>query len=421
MPFVGGFHAIRHTLGQPNYGVYVAGNAVSLIGLWMHRIGVGWLTWELTGSGAALGLVAFADLFPSVFIGPFAGALADRVSRLRVIAVAQSVAAVQAVALCALVALQVITVEWLIALTLANGIALGFNQPSRLALVSSLVPRDQLATAVAINSTVFNLARFIGPALAGGLILSAGVSWVFAANALSYVAFLMALSRIRLDPAEEARPARPGVSLIADVGEGIKYTVNHPGIGPVLLLLVATAVGVRPFVELLPGFAADVFHRGADALAMLSATVGLGAIASGVWLAQRGPRAGLTQLVLGSTLSVALAMIGFVATDHFGFALFSVAVAGSALVVGGVGGQTLLQLTVEPAMRGRVLSLYGIIFRGGPAAGALLMGTASEWVGLRWPLAFGAGLAIAAWAWAWRRRARIAAVLETDEGPRPPA
>ena len=400
------FAGIARALGNRNYGFYAAGNSVSLIGTWVQRIAVGWLAWELTGSGAWLGAVAFADLFPAVFVGPIGGAVADRVSRLRIIAIAQALAMLQAVALLWMTWTEAASIELLFALVLANGVVMGFNQPSRLALVPSLVPRRDLATAVAINAIIFNLARFIGPAVAGLLIVWWGVAAAFAANALSFVAFFLAISRIRME-GDGIAPGRGGRrSLLADVGDGIRYTFRHPGIGPMLFLLAVLSLCVRPFVELMPGFADAVFHRGAEALAILSSTIGVGAVLSGLWLAQRGSGPGLARLTLLSAGAVALAVLGFAATDVFWLALVAVAAAGLAMVLSGVGAQTLIQLTVEPEMRGRVMSLYGIVFRGGPAAGALIIGALSEFLGLRWPLAGGEVLALAVWAWIWLRRRR---------------
>ena len=279
-----GLGNIPRTLAHRNFGVYVAGNSVSLIGTWMQRIGVGWLAWELSHSGAVLGLVAFADLFPGVLIGPFGGALADRVDRLRVIKVAQSLIMLQALTLFALTASGAITVPLLLALVLFQGAVIGFNQPARLALIPSLVPRADLATAVAINSIVFNTARFIGPALAGIAIVALDVSAVFALNACSFLAFLFALSRLRLEPTAAAKARR---SMLGAVADGLRYALHHPGIGPILMLQAGLALCARPFVELLPGFAAEVFGRGAPGLAILSSTIGIGAIMGGLWLAQR--------------------------------------------------------------------------------------------------------------------------------------
>ena len=406
-----GFGGIRETLRHRNFRIYISGSAVSLVGTWMQRTAVGWLTWELTQSGFWLGVVACADLLPAVVIGPLGGVLADRFDRLRIMMAAQTVALLQAGTLFALTAGGAIGVELLALLVLVHGIAMGFNQPSRLAMMPSLVPVEALSTGIAINSVAFNLARFLGPALAGLLIVTLGVSGAFAANALSFLVFLIALSRLRLGCSGGSARPPGGTSVLAELRDGIGYALGHPGIGPMLFLLAVVSLGVRPFVELMPGFAAEVFSGGADTLALLSATVGLGAVASGLWIARRGPRR-LTRLVLINTLVASLAILGFVATDLLWIALVSVALAGMALVASAVAMQTLMQLTVDGARRGRVLSLYGIIFIGGPAAGALIMGALSEVLGLRLPLAVGTLLALMIWLRIWQRRRAIAAALE---------
>ncbi len=406
-----GFATIYAALRHRNFRIYISGNAISLIGTWTQRTAVGWLTWDLTQSGFWLGLIACADLLPAVFIGPLGGVLADRLDRLRIIMAAQTVALLQAVTLFVLTAGGVIGVETLALLVLVHGVAMGFNQPSRLALMPSLVPRPALSTGIAINSVVFNLARFIGPAMAGLLIVSIGVAGAFAANALSFLIFLVALSRLRLPNTPRAPRGARGTSVLAEIRDGIGYALAHPGIGPMLFLLATVSLGVRPFIDLMPGFAAEVFRGGADILAMLSSTVGLGAIASGLWIARRGP-GNLTRMVLINTLLTSLAIIGFVATDILWLALISVALAGMALVACTVSMQTLMQLSVDGTRRGRVLSLYGIILIGGPAAGALIMGSLSELLGLRLPLAGGSLLALLAWLQIWQRRQAIAAALE---------
>jgi len=416
----GRFGGIARTLGHRNFGTYVAGNSVSLTGTWMQRIGVGWLAWDLTGSGAVLGMVAFCDLFPSVVIGPFGGALADRTSRLRVIMVAQTLIMLQAAALFALAVTGLITVELLLALVLFSGVVIGFNQPARLAFVPSLVPRRDLAPAVAINSIVFNAARFVGPALAGIVIVWAGVAYVFALNALSFTAFLFALSRLRLEPVAIA-PDRERGSMLRAIGEGLRYTAAHRGIGPLLLLHAVIAIGARPFVELLPGFADQVFARGAGGLAILSSTVGIGAIAGGLWLAQRRTQERLVDVALVNSALAVLAILAFALGHWFAFAVIAVALAGFGMVVGGVATQTVLQTAVDEAMRGRVLSLFGLIFRGGPALGALIMGAASELLGLQAPLAAGTLAAAAAWWWIRRRRGAIADALASPDAPPRPA
>jgi predicted MFS family arabinose efflux permease len=408
MSVLTGLGAIPRALAQRDFGIYVAGNSISLIGTWMQRIGVGWLAWKLSHSGAVLGLAAFADLFPTVLIGPFGGALADRLDRLRLIKLAQALGLIQASILFLLTMSGLITVPLLLVLVLVGGLAGGVEQPARLALVPSLVPRGYLATAVAINSIVFNSARFIGPAFAGLAIVWLGVATVFALNALSFAAFLLALARLRLAPL--GLPGRTG-SVLGAVGEGLRYTATHPGIGPILLVHAVLAAGARPFFELLPGFADEVFGRGASGLATLSSTVGIGAVVGGFWLAQRSDQTRLTQIVLVNSLLMAVAALGFALSSWFPAAIAWVALAGFAMVATGVATQTLMQIAVEDEMRGRVLSLFGLIFRGGPALGALVMGTASEAVGLQAPLAAGALFGIGACGLLWRQRQAIARAL----------
>lgn len=404
------FGHIAESLKQHNFRLYVTGNAVSLVGLWTQRIAVGWLAWDLTHSGAWLGAVALADFCPSLIIGPFAGVVADRVSRLKIMRVAQSLSMIQAATLAVLATGGWISIETLIALVLFNGAIVGVNQPARLALVSSLVPRAHLATAVAINSIVFNLARFIGPALAGVLILTLGVGAAFAANAASYLVFLIALARIRLDP--DSLPERgAGRSVVADVVEGLRYLASHAGIGPLLLLVTVNSVGVRCYVELLPGFAANVFSRGAGGLAVLGSAVGIGAVAGGLWLAQRGGRGGLARMAMIHSLLTALAILGFAATDWFAAGVVFAAISGLFMAISGVSAQSIIQLSVDSSVRGRVLSLYGIVVRAGPAIGAMLLGGASEFVGLRPPLIAGAVVCIAVWLLVSRHRARVEAAL----------
>jgi predicted MFS family arabinose efflux permease len=399
-------------LRNANFGLYSAGSAVSLIGMWMQRIAIGWLTWEMTRSGLWLGIVAFADFFPVLLIGPIAGAAADRWDRLRVVKTSQTISLGQAAALFALTASGHITIGLLVALTAFQGVVVAFNQPARLALVPSLVAEADLASAVAINSIVFNLARFIGPVLAGLAIVWSGVSAAFAANALSYVAFLVALARIRVAPTV-AEPAKQR-SFAADLREGIRYTATHPGIAALLVLLIALGVGGRPLSELLPGFAADVFHSGAGGLSILASSMGGGAILGGLWLGHRALSSGLTQIAVAGSVASALATLVAVATDEIWVAVPAVAVVGLSMSIAGIAIQTSIQLASDRAMRGRVMGLYGLIFRGAPAVGALSAGLVSAYFGLRPPVLCGALIVVAVCLWTYLGRERISAALEAQ-------
>jgi MFS family permease len=398
-----GLGNLARALKNPNFRIFTAGNAVSLVGTWMHRVVTGWLTWELTHSGFWLGLIAFADLFPTVVVGPFAGAYADRLDRLRVTQVSQFLAMLQAITLFLLTATGLITIWLLLFLTLFLGVVVAFNQPARLALVPALVSRNDLAAAVAVNSIVFNLARFLGPAAAGLAIATVGVPIAFAANALSYVAFMVSLSRIRLSP--EENPAAQHGGLLADLVAGLRYTSSHVGIAAVLVLMIAANLGSRPVVELLPGFAAEIFKGGPAELALLSSAIGAGAIIAGLWIGMLG--GGLTRIFLASTVVSALSAALFAVSTSLWLAVPSLAVTGFSMAAFGVSAQILIQTSVIPEMRGRVLSIYGLIFRGGPALGALIMGAASERVGLRLPVLIGGLFLLAVWLWAWIRRRQM--------------
>jgi MFS family permease len=398
-------------LRNANYGIYSLGNAISLIGMWMQRIAVGWLTWQLTESGLWLGIVAFADFFPVILIGPIAGAAADRWDRLRVVKISQTISLVQATVLFALTVSGHMNIWILIALTAFQGVVVAFNQPARLAFVPSLVPQADLASAVAISSVIFNLARFVGPMFAGVAIVWSGVSAAFAANAISYVVFLVALARIRVPSAPSETSERR--SLAADLREGIRYTATHPGIAALLVLMTALGVGGRPLNELLPGFAADVFRSGAGGLSTLASAIGGGAILGGLWLSHRARSLEFVWVALGSALVGALAGVGAIVTDRLWVAVPAIVVFGFCMSTSGIAIQTLIQLSTDRRMRGRVMGLYGLIFRGAPAIGALAAGFASVHLGLRWPVAIGALLVIVVWLWAFFSRERIAAALQS--------
>jgi MFS family permease len=404
---------IELPLRNPNFGIYSLGSAFSLTGMWMERIAVGWLTWQLTESGFWLGVVAFADFFPVVLIAPVAGAVADRWDRLKVVKLSQFLLLAQATVLFAATASGHVNVALIVALTAIHGIVVAFNQPARLALVPSLVPLADLGSAVAINAIIFNTARFIGPIAAGFAIVWSGVATAFFANMLSYVVFLLLLTRIRLEPGE-AKTSEPR-GFLADIGDGIRYTATHPGIGPLFVLLIAIGIGGRPLTELLPGFADKVFQAGAAGLSILASSVGVGAILGGVWLGHRANSSNLMTVTLATTLGLALTAVAIIATDRLWLAVPAVIAYGFCVSAAGIASQTLVQLASDRNMRGRVMALYGLIFRGGPAIGALGAGIISLHLGLRWPVVITALLLVAAWLWAYLSRNRIAAALRAQD------
>ena len=418
MTFSTRFDPIRSALAHRDFRLFSTGNVASHVGTWVQRMSVGWLAWELTRSGTWLGIIAFADLFPTVLLAPITGAVADRVDRLRAVKTIQALNLVQAVLLAGFTLSGAITIEILLVLVALGGSVLAFGQPVRLAIIPSLVPRADLSAAIGINALIFNGARFMGPMVAGFLIVRYGIGWAFVFNAASFVVFLAVLARIRLEHGETRRVARAIRNMPGEIAEGYAYAARHKGIGPMLAILTLVALCGRPVLELLPGFADAVFGRGAEGLAWLTSAAGLGAMLGGLWLAQRGAVAGLTATTVSGIALLGALLIGFAATDVFWFALPCLAIAGFALIVVGVGEQTLLQNAVDPGLRGRVMSLYGMINRGAPALGALIMGSLSSWVGLQWPVIGGAAICLLVWLWARSRRAAMTSALEADEPAR---
>ena len=402
--------AIRQTLAGP-FGRYVAGNAVSLTGTWMQRTAVGWLAWELTRSPAWVGTIAFLDLAPSLLVAPLAGALADRHDRRRLMAVAQCALAALAGLLAVLAAAEVLSVAVLAAAVAAHGLLVGLNQPARLAFIPSLVPDALLPTAVALNSTVFNASRFVGPALAGLLLAAFGPAPVFLANALSYIAFLVALRGL---PSGDVKPAAAAGGLGAEVAEGVRLVLAAGPLRDLFLPLAASAVLVRPMGELLPAFAGGVLGRGPETLGLLSAAVGLGAGLAGFRLASR-PGRDQERAFRRGTLGSAAALVLLALSPTLALALPAAALTGVALATAGVSAQTLAQRAAPERLRGRVMSLYGVVLRSVPAAGGLALGLLAEVVGLRAALVAGAVTFAAAWPFLATRSHPAAPAV--DSGP----
>ena len=329
--------AIRRVFSQRNYAIYAAGNSISLIGLWVQRLAVGWLAWDLTHSGLWLGAVAFADLFPVVVLGLFGGVLADRHDRRIILVVGQTLALLQAVALWLLTAFGIIGIGTLFGLSLFLGILVAVLQPSRLSLVPGLVRGEDLGAAVAVSAVLFNIARLVGPALAGILIHTVGVALAFAFNAFTFLALIVALALLQLPPRTEALRERAGV--LGEVGGGIVYAARHPGIAPVLLLMGSASLLARPAFELLPGFADAIFAAGPGGLAVLTSAVGAGALAGGVWLAQRSSAHGFTAAAIVSSAASGAAVAAFALTGWLWVAAAALVIAGFSVAVLGISTQ----------------------------------------------------------------------------------
>lgn len=362
-------------LGNRNYLIYFIGNTVSLHGLWVYRVALGWLAWQLTSSEFWVGAVAFTQFAPAVLFGPIFGVLADRFDRRAASLLINTMSTLNMFLLALLTLLGKTDIYVLCLLAMMQGILDGAHMPVRMSLVPNLVRRSQLQSALATNSISFNLSRFIGPAIAGLLIATLGVASAFAFNALSYVAILAALLLVELRPSGHAREARSDVWREMKVGIG--YVLRHREIRPLLAVIAVASVLGRGPLEMLPAFADAVFGRGSSGLAVLTSAVGAGAIAAGLILA-RGTDWLRLEIVAGGILSAGLLLVLLGASDTFWLSAGIVALLGSTLSVCGVGSQILLQSIVKDSLRGRVSSLWGMVAFGGTAFGGLLIGSMSS-------------------------------------------
>lgn len=396
---------ISQAIANRNYRIYTIGAIPSLMGTWVQRMAMGWFAWELTGSGAWLGLIAFADLAPSVLSAPIAGAFADRVNRLRIVKLVQYLSLCQALMLATLTLSGVMTIELLFGLALVQGVVQGIHQPFRHALLGTIVTREEMTAAIGINSTIWNSSRLIGPAVSAVVILNLGVGATFLINAFSYVPMLIGLYMINA----EQRPAAPKslTRVPAEIMEGIRFVTGHQFIGTIMFMLLVFSFFGRATQELLPGFTGTVFNVGADGLAMLTGAAGLGSLFSGIWLSRRGTLAGLSDILIVMVLLIAASQLAFVATDMFWVSLTVFIAWGFVLNGAGIVCQSLVQATVPDTIRGRVVSLYGMLWLGTPALGAFVMGVAADYFGFRAPIAGGALVVLVTFAWVLTRRNRL--------------
>ncbi len=414
-----GITRILNVFQHRNYALFISAQTPAMVTLWLQRLAVGWLTWELTNSPTWLGIIAFADMMPIFLISPFAGAVTDRINPLIPLRIAQVAMTTQALSMFIYTYTGTMTIWILLGLAIYSGTIQAFSAASRHALVPNLVPRSDLPAAIAVDSAIFNAARLVGPALAGIIIASAGIAWAFAMNVAGYIFFTTILFLLRVKMPE--RPASAHRNILGDVIDGWNYVIRHRGIGPILLLLSILAVVGRPIMDLLPGFAADVFHRDAVGLAWLTSSMGLGAMAGATWLAMRGGVVGLTNVVVFTTLSMGLALLLFAMMDNIWLSLPFMVVVGFGIAVTNTASQTLIQTAVDGAMRGRVMSLVVVIYRGLPAFGALILGRIAEEAGLQISLAGGAVACLMVWSWATGQRRKISLELEGSRPPQPPS
>lgn len=404
--------AVIKLLSNRNYAIYTAGNSVSLIGTWIQSIAFGWLAWEMTGSAFWLGLIAASGLIPTLAGGLVGGILADRVDRLRLTALTQVLSFLVTFGLFLSYRFGVLTLGLLVLFKVAVSALAAFSQPARMALIPSLVGRDMLVPAVSFGSLIFNTARFVGPAIAGLIIALGDLGWAFLINSLSFLWMAIAIMALRIDRIEFAAAAdgKPKRAW-RDLAAGASYVGVHPGTRALFLLLVTVVVFVRPISDFFPVMATEVYGRGIEAVATLTSAMALGSIGGAVYAVGRRLR-GLTASGLIACAVYAVFIIGFLNVWTLWLGCVILAAAGFCSVLFATAAQTLIQVSVEESMRGRVLSLWFIVSRGGPDLGALVMGAAAELAGVRYAFAAGAALCLAMSLWALSRNSVLARSLE---------
>lgn len=396
---------LRRAFSHRNFVLYTTGNFPSQIGVWAQRVAIGWLAWELTKSPFMLGVIGFADLIPIVLLNPFSGYLTDRFDRVGLARTLQLMNVVVTACLATAGYAGWLNIELLVLFAFLTGIDHAMFQPVRSALASVLVPPEDLAPAVAFGGLSWNSARFIGPAVGGVLLNVADANLVFLLNAILYFWFLAGLCLLRLPAQPKRAPSQTG--LVGEILGGYRYALGHPVIGPMFIMLGATSFLVRPVVELLPGFAAGVFGQGPEGLAWLTSAMGIGAMGSGLWIAQRGRSEGLARMSIHSLIMALAVLVGFAYAPRFEIAVVCMAGVGFQYSLFATCIQVVVQSIAAEHMRGRVLALYGMLWIGMAAIGSLVTGALSEALGLRLPIAINGAVILLVWLWSLRRRKRI--------------
>ncbi len=368
-------------------GPFYAGNGLSLIGTWMQRTACGWLVWDWTHSALWLGILSAGDLLPGVVVGPFAGVAADRWNRLRQNMLAQLVSAVLAALTAILLATGELGLVGVVVLVTAQGTLTAAIQPARMAMVQQIVERRDMGTAVALNSVIVNLTRMIGPAVAGAMILRTNIVWIFAVNAAVTIGFVAILAVLHVAP--HIRPAHHR-SFMGEMIDGFAHIVRDQALWLILLVMLCGGAIVRAMMELVPAIAAGTFRDNATGLAVLTSSAAFGAVASGLAMG----RVKASNLLVSVLLWWGVGAVAAIALTQANGPIAAVAAAvviGAAITRGLVSTQTFVQLTTPDRLRGRVLGVHGIIARGSPALGALVVGLAADRIGLPRAVEFSSG------------------------------
>jgi MFS family permease len=374
--------ALKHR----NFQVFIGGQLISLIGTWMQSVAQSWLVYKLTGSSLKLGAVGFASQIPVFLAAPLGGIVADRYNRHRVVIGTQIASMVLAFILAALTLAHVITVPEIFVLAALLGIVNAFDIPGRQSFLVEMVGREDLMNAIALNSSMFNGARIIGPAIAGILVARIGEGWCFFANAVSYIAVIAGLLMMRVPPREYRSAGSP----LAHIIEGFRFVRNTAPIRALLLLLGLVSLVAMPYTVLMPIFADRILHGGARGLGILMGATGVGALLGALTLAARTGVQGLGRWVTLSCAGFSITLTAFAFSHNFWLSTALLVPVGFCMMLQMSSSNTLIQAMVPDHLRGRVMAVYSMMFMGMAPFGALLGGALADRLGAPLTVSMGA-------------------------------
>lgn len=385
-----------------NFRLFWLGQTLSLIGTWMQSMAQGWLALELTNNAFLVGLVVSAGSLPVVLFSMHAGVLADRYQRLRLVKICQSLLLIEAGLLFWLTSTGHISIGWLLGVSFAGGVISSVEIPARQSLVIELVGREDLPQAIALNSSGFNLARILGPALAALVISRFGIAWAFGFNAVSFVTVLVGLVMIELPPWQ---PAATLVQPLEGIRESVRYMRGTPLVAAMMKLVTVYSILGVPYLSLMPVLARDRLRLGAGGYGLLLACVGIGGFVGALGLAARpGRQAGIRTLVAAS-YAFPILLLALSATREARVAYLLLFAAGVAMIMNGAVSNAILQHSVPDALRGRMMAAYSFVVVGlAQTVGSFLAGAVARALGVHWAIALGAVVMLGYGAYAFRQQ-----------------
>ncbi len=380
--------ALRHR----NFRLFFTGQLISLVGTWMQSVAQSWLVYRITGSSALLGLVAFAGQIPIFLLSPIAGYAADRMNRHRMVIATQVNSMALALALAVLTLTGRILVWELFVLAALLGVVNAFDIPARQSFLVEMVGRVDMMNAIALNSSMFNGARIVGPAIAGLLVAKIGEGWCFFANGISYIAVIWGLLLMKVNP---FRPPAATMSAWHTIREGFHYVARTAPMRTIVQLIAIVSFAGLPYTVLMPIFADRILHTGAQGLGVLMGAIGLGALGGALLMASRTQLKGFTVWIPCAAAAFAVAVGGFAVSNRMWLSCAMLFFSGFALMIQVGASNTLIQSMVPDHLRGRVMSVYSMMYIGVGPLGAMFAGFAADSFGARLTILAGAGICLA--------------------------